>query len=150
MCSKDQKIVSTLDETVLTSPRLQDISALSPCNHEEADTRLLLHAFDATKRQIRTVDSDVLVIADALCNEIKTEQLWIAFGTGQNLRYLPVHSYLCDQSHCWHSTPSLGVTKPLLSQTEARLHGQYGKFMKKLHQHYMLQVRLQARKWWKM
>ena len=87
MCSKDQKIVSTLDKTVLTSPHLQDMSALSPCNHEEAGTRLLLHALDATKHghkklMIRTVDADVLVIAAALCNEMKAEELWIAFGTG--------------------------------------------------------------------
>ena len=73
------------------------MSALSPCNHEEAGTRLLLHALDATKHghkklMIRTVDADVLVIAAALCNEMKAEELWIAFGTGQNLRYLPVHS----------------------------------------------------------
>ena len=97
MCSKDKKIVSTLDKTVLTSPRREDISALSPCNQEEGDTRLLLHALDATKHghkklMIRTVDLDVLVLAVALCNEIKAEELWIAFGTGQKLRYLPVHS----------------------------------------------------------
>ena len=40
---------------------------------------------------IRTVDADVLVIAVALSNEIKTEELWITFGTGQSLRHLPVH-----------------------------------------------------------
>ena len=49
LCSKDQTIVSTLDEKGLTSPRRQDISALSTCKHEEADTRLLLHTLDATK-----------------------------------------------------------------------------------------------------
>ena len=102
VCSKDQTIVSTLDKTVLILPRLQDIS-------EEADTRLLLHALDATKHGhkkliIRTVDSDVLIIVVALCNAIKAEELWIAFGTGQNLRYLwiacAIPWALCDQSHC--------------------------------------------------
>ena len=33
---------------------------------------------------MRTVDSDVLVIAVALCNAIKAKELRIAFGTGQN------------------------------------------------------------------
>ena len=45
VCSKDQNIVSTHDETVLnTSPRRQDISTLSPSNHQEA----VLRALDAT------------------------------------------------------------------------------------------------------
>ena len=65
---KRSKDVSTLDKTVLSSLHLQDISALLPCNHEEADTRLLLHALDATKHghkklMIRTVDADVLLVS---------------------------------------------------------------------------------------
>ena len=96
-CADNKQVVSTLSETVLTSLQTQDISAISPCNHEKADTRLVLHAQDACnhgyhKLIIRTVDSDVLVIAVALCHYIKPQELWIAFGTGQNLRYQSVHS----------------------------------------------------------
>ena len=41
---------------------------IDPCNHEEADTRMLLHAVHAarhghTKVVLRTVDTDVLVLA---------------------------------------------------------------------------------------
>ena len=46
----------------------KDTSQISPCNHEEADTRIILHVKDAVQtgmRQImiRTVDTDVVVIA---------------------------------------------------------------------------------------
>ena len=41
---------------------------LSPCTHEEADTRMFLHAADAVQQGdrkilLRTVDTDVLLLA---------------------------------------------------------------------------------------
>ena len=43
------QVISTKGETVVYNRRREDTSELSPCNHEEADTRLLLHAADAAK-----------------------------------------------------------------------------------------------------
>ena len=68
---------------------------IDPCYHEEADTRLYLHVVDAFRsgsRQvlIRSVDTDV-VIAVAAFMEIKAEEILIAFGTGTNFRYIPIH-----------------------------------------------------------
>ena len=40
---------------------------------------------------IRTVDSDVLVLAIAAVQQIKIHELWIAFSTGKHFRYLPAH-----------------------------------------------------------
>jgi hypothetical protein len=62
------EIISTKGELVLCNNSLEDFSNLSPCKQEEADTRLILHAYDAAKRgftkvMIRTVDTDVVVIA---------------------------------------------------------------------------------------
>ena len=73
-----------------------DTSGLSPCNHEEADTRLMVHVADAAcvgyqKVLVRTVDTDVVVLAIATTSKIDIQELWIAFGTGQHLRYIPVH-----------------------------------------------------------
>ena len=45
-----------------------DTNHMDPCNHEEADTRLILHAYDASlagfkKISIITVDTDVVIIS---------------------------------------------------------------------------------------
>jgi hypothetical protein len=40
----DKELVITKGEDVLRKPPLLDTSALAPCNHEEADTRIMLHA----------------------------------------------------------------------------------------------------------
>ena len=64
---------------------------------------MLLHAFDAVQQGhqgilLRTVDTDVLVLAGAVFHHLSSmrpdEQLeiWVAFGTGINLRYIPAHS----------------------------------------------------------
>ena len=40
---------------------------------------------------VRTVDSDVLVLAIAAVQQLSIDELWIAFGSGKSLRYLPAH-----------------------------------------------------------
>ena len=60
------------DQHVLCTRVNQDVSALAPCSHDEADIRIMLHAIDAThkgfrKIMIRTVDTDVLVLAVSNC-----------------------------------------------------------------------------------
>ncbi|MES9879581.1 MAG: hypothetical protein ABW185_01720 [Sedimenticola sp.] len=69
---------------------------LAPCNHEEADTRMMLHLTDAVSSGFQrillsTVDTDVVVLAIAAADTIGVEQLWVAFGTAQHHRYIPVH-----------------------------------------------------------
>ena len=49
----------------VTNP-LDDLNSISPCDHEEADTRVILHAAQAYHHNhqtimIRTVDTDVVV-----------------------------------------------------------------------------------------
>jgi hypothetical protein len=71
-------------------------SSIDPCSHEEADTRMLLHAAHAaragcSKVMIRTVDTDVVVIAVACCQQLALAEFWIWFGVGKNVRYLAVH-----------------------------------------------------------
>ena len=43
-----KQVLSTSDIFVLSKSRV-DLSGISPCTHEEADTRLLLHALDSKK-----------------------------------------------------------------------------------------------------
>lgn len=40
---------------------------------------------------IRTVDTDVLVIAVSLFHKIGAEKLWLEFSTGKHTRYISVH-----------------------------------------------------------
>ena len=94
-----KQLISTYEQHVICKLP-QETSPLSPCTQEEADTRILLHACDAAKHgydkiMIRTVYTDVVVIAAAMYHDLGLSELWIAFGTGKNLRYLPIHS-LCN------------------------------------------------------
>ena len=91
-------IIATFDESILTTSRSENtnLDDLSMCNHEEADTRIFLHAKNAANNghisiTIRSSDTDVLVIAVHHFEELKIEQFWIATGTGKDFRYLPVH-----------------------------------------------------------
>ena len=75
-------------------------SEITPCSHEEADTRIFVHARHAAKEGNRVImikanDTDVLVIAVTVfptLQEFGVTQLWIAFGQGHHLRWIPVHN----------------------------------------------------------
>ena len=63
-------IYSTLGTDILTSHGscLRGVKQLAPCSHEEADTRMLLHADHEAQQGhkvvcLKTVDTDVLVLA---------------------------------------------------------------------------------------
>ena len=67
-----------------------------PCSHEEADSRLFLHVADAVKNGyrkllVRTVDTDVVVVAIATLNRTKPDELWVVFYTGGHFRFIPIH-----------------------------------------------------------
>ena len=70
------------------------------CNHEEADTRILVHLQDAlnsgaTTCFVRTVDTDVVVIVagkfHALLTDHPAADVWIAFGTGKNFIHIHIN-----------------------------------------------------------
>ena len=99
MLSIDNKQIVVTKGTSVLSASLDMNSAelpLNDCNHEEADTRLLLHAAHAavvghSSICIRTVDTDVVVLAVTFFFTIHCEQLWIAFGVGKHFRHIAVH-----------------------------------------------------------
>ena len=66
-----------------------------PCSHEEADTRIFLHVLHAAKQHdrimIRTVDTDVFVLAVSQMERIPEREVWLAFGTGRQFKYYPIH-----------------------------------------------------------
>lgn len=64
-----KQIVTTNGSEVVCSPP-QDTSLLAPCNHEEADTRMIFHLADAVSKGFQkillcTVDTDVVVLSVA-------------------------------------------------------------------------------------
>ena len=74
-------------------------SAMGRTNHEEADTRILLHVRHAAlggKKliEVRTGDSDIVVILMALFHNIKQgtnlQDIWVFFGAGKASRHLSI------------------------------------------------------------
>ena len=89
-------IISTIGSSVISNKPIEDASSLFPSDHEEADTRMLLHAAHAgrcgmEKMMICTVDTDVVIIALSSFASLNLLELWISFGTGNNHRLLPIH-----------------------------------------------------------
>ena len=67
---------------------LSKFSRFAPCNHEEADTRIFVHAKNMAetghrKIMIKTVDAVVIIIAIAVSHELHLKELWIEFRTGK-------------------------------------------------------------------
>jgi len=94
-CEANKSILSTSDTVVLSSS-VEVTPEISPCTHEEADTRLILHAFDCARQGIdniilRTVDTDVVVLTIANFSLLQICRLWIAFGVGKQYRYIAIH-----------------------------------------------------------
>ena len=74
---------------------------MSKCNHEEADTRIVVHILHALEQgmkiiQVRTVDTDVVtILVGAYFSLVKTQpdlDIWVAFGTGKSFRYYSINA----------------------------------------------------------
>ena len=89
-------VISDKGDRVIAN-REYDTSFIAPNNHYEADTKAFLHLLDAvrsghSKVFIRTVDSDLVIIAIALFLQIENlSHLWIGFGKGKHYYDIAVH-----------------------------------------------------------
>lgn len=88
-------LISTNMQNVFSNKQ-QDISGLQPCNHTEADTRILLHLAHAASQGhqialVRTVDSDVVILAIHLFASLGLSELWVCLGSGKKIRDIPIH-----------------------------------------------------------
>ena len=96
MVTEGKEIYLTYGMKVLSSPETCDISSISNCSQEEADTMIMLHVQDAVRKGcqsilIRIVDTDVVVLAIYIFHQLQgLEKLWVAFGTGNSFKYIPV------------------------------------------------------------
>ena len=96
-------IVATIGSKIVSNSSLEKLN-IEPCNHEEADTRLLLHVLDGANSGIKkvsiiTVDMGIVVIALRHFYTLNLEELWIKFGVDKYRRYIPIHT--CVERNIW-------------------------------------------------
>lgn len=103
-------------------------------DHEEADTRIILHVYDSLesglrKIMIRTVDTDVVVILIGefhnIVDNYPSVELWVAFGTGKHFRYYSINT-ICtnlgrERSRClppFHAFTGCDTTSSFFGRTK--------------------------------
>ena len=88
---------------------------MGECNHEEADTRIVVHIQHALQNGahsllVRTVDTDVVVILmgkyhNLVANNPEAE-IWVAFGLGANFFFISINTVSSnlgeDRSRAFH------------------------------------------------
>ena len=111
----------TAKADIVLSNKATDITTLSPCQQEEADTSMMLHLRHAamqshTKAYVRTVDSDMVVLTINIFHALGLYELWVGFGTGKSYKDIPIYhiSELLGPQRCkvlpLTSMPSQGAT----------------------------------------
>ena len=133
-------IITTHGTDILCSNR-QDVSALAPCTHEEADTRIFLHLEDSVQQGyskvfIHTVDTDVVVLAIASATRLNIFELSIAFVAGKSFRFSAAHEIATALGLDRCFMPTLVATQCLFLVVGAkRMHGTPGPPIETSHQH---------------
>jgi len=89
-------LLSTNLQSVLSNKQ-QDISGLQPYNHTEADTGILLHLAHAANQGhqialVRTVYSDVVILAIHWFASLGFSELWMCLGTGNKIRDVLIYT----------------------------------------------------------
>ena len=95
-------IVVTKEGCVICNDNQKSLEAVSPCLHEEAETRICVHARDAAIEGskalvIKADDIDIVEIAVSVLphmQEIGVDALWSAFGYGVGMKWIPLHELL--------------------------------------------------------
>ena len=97
-CETGRKvIISTNDEAIVSKQNdMSDVEYIQPCYHEEADTRILLHVAHCVRQGlrkviIRTIDTDVVVLAIGHFLALRLDELWVSFGVGTHFRHIAIH-----------------------------------------------------------
>lgn len=98
-CPEDKAMYITAGENVISSG-----PPMPACNHEEADTRILVHVLNALEMgarsiSVRTVDTDVVVILVGHFFDMHRAHgpfdVWVAFGMGKHYRCLYINA-ICN------------------------------------------------------
>ncbi len=68
-------------------------------DHEEADTRMLLHIQDAGKKGYKRIfvhcrDTDVIALLVAFYGQLGVAEIWVCAGTQLKRKYIPFKRYI--------------------------------------------------------
>uniref|UniRef100_H3B0T7 Uncharacterized protein n=1 Tax=Latimeria chalumnae TaxID=7897 RepID=H3B0T7_LATCH len=108
--SEDLVNVQHQNKTVISIHHHQHLIQKA-CHHDEVDSQMLLHAKHAAseghrKTLIRTVNSDVVIIAVVTFQRMNVAKLWTAFGVGKNkchIQYQTLGPEVCLALPFWHA-----------------------------------------------
>ena len=85
-------VVTVTKEEDAVSNHTISLAGMVPCSHEETDTRIFVHARYATEAgsiviMVKASGTDVVIAVSVLqvLQELGLQQLWVAFGQGQDL-----------------------------------------------------------------
>ena len=97
--------MSTFDTRVKFTWDNKDTTKREPCTHEEVDTRIMIHVADCVapgyrKVTIRTLDTDVVVLAVSVVVPLNISELWITFGTGKTFRCTGANKIASNFGRC--------------------------------------------------
>ncbi len=76
---------------------------LRPCNHEEFDTRVMLHAANAVSHGYKRIlnianDTDIIALGISFFSDIGADKMWVPFGIGNKLRNISIHD-ICSTTY---------------------------------------------------
>ena len=88
---KTKLVFSTNGDVVLCNHAVL-LDEISPCNHEEGDTRIFVHVLyslnDFSSVVIKTVNTDTVVLAIDFFHRLNIEKILIELGTGNNTKFV--------------------------------------------------------------
>ncbi|KAI8487179.1 hypothetical protein Bbelb_349770 [Branchiostoma belcheri] len=110
------------------------------CDHEEADTRMILHACQASASMQRIIiqspDTDVAVLATYTFSMMQCQELWFKTGVRDNVRFIPLHtlsknlgSSLCAALPGFHALTGCDSTSALFMVGRRKLGGSYERIL---------------------
>ena len=96
-------------------------SAMPDCNHEEADTRIVVHLLHALEHGMRTIkvriaNSDVIaILVGAFFNLTSTQSsvnVWVTFDTGKNFRFYSINAIINYMHQYWRAKSTNIISVP--------------------------------------
>lgn len=114
-------------------------TGLQPCNHEEAERRILLYVQDNVwsefkKFMILANDTDVVISLYVFFN-LGVDELWIEYGFGRHHRRLPKHSYtsalgeeLCRALPFWYALTGCDTVSLFAGRRKNTVSGIWNRF----------------------
>ena len=104
---------------------VRDVEYFQPCSHEEADTRILLHVAHCARQGlrklvIRTVDTDVVVLAIGHSLALQLDEPWVRLGVGTQFRQIAIQEIVKMSMKKHRCSAMLSVVCLAASATEKK------------------------------